>query len=309
MRHIGKYGAWSKMGLMYLDRFFLASREDEVNYILSYDKKMMMTCYDANNVYPFKIFPQKEFSEISFSPITIFYGGNGSGKTTLLNVIAEKLGVMRSAPFNNTPFFEEYLKFCSYKLIYGEKVPKESRIITSDDVFDFLLDVRKLNEEIDTRRETLFSDYDDGKYNSLGYRLSSIDDLDELKRRNDARRKTKSAFVNARIGRNVCGHSNGESAYEYFTDKIKDGALYLLDEPENSLSAEFQQRIAEFIEQSARFYNCQFVISTHSPFLLAIKGARIFDLDALPVREARFSELENIKLYFELFEKHKREFL
>ncbi len=297
------------MGLTYLDRFDLATDGDEVDYILSWDKKMMMTCYDANNVYPFKIFPQKGLSEISFSPITIFYGGNGSGKSTLLNVIAEKLGVLRYAPFNNTPFFEEYLKFCKYKLVFGEKVPRESRIITSDDVFDFLLDVRKINEGVDTRREVLFSDYDEGKYNSLGYKLSSIDDLDELKRRNDARRKTKSAFVNARIGRNVGGHSNGESAYEYFTDKINDGALYLLDEPENSLSAEFQQRIAEFIEQSVRFYNCQFVISTHSPFILSIRGARIYDLDTVPVREARWNELENIKRYFELFDKHRKEFL
>ena len=40
--------------------------------------------------------------------------------------------------------------------------------------------------------------------------------------------------------------------------------LYLLDEPENSLSAELQLDLLKFIENSARFYNCQFIISTHS---------------------------------------------
>mgnify|MGYP006990124335 CR=1 FL=1 len=35
---------------------------------------------------------------------------------------------------------------------------------------------------------------------------------------------------------NVREHSNGESAFLYFTDKIKENGLYLLDEPENSLS-------------------------------------------------------------------------
>ena len=32
-------------------------------------------------------------------------GKNGAGKSTLLNIIAEKLQLTRSAPFNNTPFF------------------------------------------------------------------------------------------------------------------------------------------------------------------------------------------------------------
>ena len=35
-------------------------------------------------------------------------------------------------------------------------------------------------------------------------------------------------------------HSNGESAIKYFTEKIGEGGLYLLDEPENSLSPEKQ---------------------------------------------------------------------
>ena len=39
---------------------------------------------------------------------TIFIGvagGTGSGKTTLLNVIAQKLGVERTTPYNTSTFF------------------------------------------------------------------------------------------------------------------------------------------------------------------------------------------------------------
>ena len=90
---------------------------------------------------------------------------------------------------------------------------------------------------------------------------------------------------------------------------LKGDALYLLDEPENSLSAKLQRELAEFIQQSARFYGCQFVISTHSPFLLAMNGVKIYDLDASPVQVRRWSELENIRTYFELFDAHRRDFL
>ena len=80
------------MAKIYLDKFLLPTVKWEERY-LNDDVKMKMTCY--SEPYPFKLFPKKELSTVSFAPITIFYGGNGSGKTTLLNVIAEKLGAVR----------------------------------------------------------------------------------------------------------------------------------------------------------------------------------------------------------------------
>ena len=138
--------------------------------------------------------------------------------------------------------------------------------------------------------------------------MRSLEDHEELKDRNEARHSTRSAYVARRMPNEVRGMSNGESAFEYFTSMIKGDALYLLDEPENSLSAKLQLRLAEFIEQSARFYGCQFVISTHSPFLLAMKGVKIYDLDTVPVGTRRWSELENIRTYFEFFEAHRGDF-
>ena len=66
--------------------------------------------------------------------------------------------------------------------------------------------------------------------------------------------------------------------------------------------------LARFLEDSARFYGCQFIISTHSPFLLAMKGARIYDLDTAPVEVKKWTELSNVKLYHEFFETHRSEF-
>ena len=102
--------------------------------------------------------------------------------------------------------------------------------------------------------------------------------------------------------------SNGESAVVYFTQKIREGQLYLLDEPENSLSPQRQMDLASFLEESVRFYGCQFVIATHSPFLLALRGARIYDLDADPARVRKWTDLPNVRAYYDFFDRHRREF-
>lgn len=107
---------------------------------------------------------------------------------------------------------------------------------------------------------------------------------------------------------NVREYSNGESAFRYFTDKIGENGLYLLDEPENSLSPKRQLELVKFIEDSARFMGCQFVISTHSPFLLSMNGAKIYDLDENPVDVKLWTELENVRIFYEFFKKFKDEF-
>lgn len=90
---------------------------------------------------------------MNFSKITILYGGNGSGKSTLLNLIANKLELNRIAPFNSSEIFSLYVEHCQYELGYDDegfkhRIPNGSRIITSDDIFDYMLTVRTNNEEI-----------------------------------------------------------------------------------------------------------------------------------------------------------------
>ena len=139
--------------------------------------------------------------------------------------------------------------------------------------------------------------------------MKSLDDYEQLKKVNLARRKTQSKYVRKNLMDNVREHSNGESAFLYFAEKIKESALYLLDEPENSLSPDRQQELLKFLEDSARFFGCQFIISTHSPFLLSMRGAKIYDLDEDPVDVKRWTELPNIRTYYEFFKRHEEEFL
>lgn len=120
---------------------------------------------------------------------------------------------------------------------------------------------------------------------------------------------SQSTYVKQRLVNNIKTNSNGESAFQYFVQRIRENALYLLDEPENSLSSERQLELAQYIEHSARFYHCQFIIATHSPFVLSIKNAQIYNLDSMPVKEvSSWTELNNMRAFYELFKRYASDF-
>lgn len=284
--------------MVYLSKFSFPDKEQEYNLFFSLKK----TCYDT--FYPFGILSRNGLSVLDFEPITILYGGNGSGKSTALNVIAEKLGIKRDTLCNRSDFMEDYTYMCDFETSCS--LPAESGIITSDDIFDFMLNVRAMNEGVDIKREALFEEYQYNKHTR--FRMTSLDDYDRLKKITDARRMTKSKFVRENLAGNVREYSNGESAFIFFADKIKENALYLLDEPENSLSPVKQQELLEFLENSARFFGCQFIIATHSPFILSLRGAKIYDLDEDPVDIKKWTELPNVAVYYDFFKKHEKDF-
>lgn len=284
--------------MVYLSHFEFPGREREYDFTMG----LKRTCYDT--VYPFLVLSEHRLKMLDFEDVTILYGGNGSGKTTALNVIAEKLGLFRDTLYNRSNFFEDYTRLCSCETI--GKIPEISRIITSDDVFDFMLNLRSINEGIDRKREELLEDYLEAKYSR--FQMRSMEDYDTLKKVVAARRSTQSKYVRGRLQDNVREHSNGESAFLYFADKIKEGGLYLLDEPENSLSPEKQQELLRFLEDSVRFFHCQFIMATHSPFLLSMRGAKIYDLDEETVDVKRWTELGNVRAYYDFFKKYERDF-
>ena len=257
-----------------------------------------------NNFYPFQVFRNWEEETFSLEPITVFYGGNGSGKTTLLNLIGEKLRLERRSVFNSSSFFPNFVALCRAE----GQAPEGSAVLTSDDVFDDLLDLRSLNQGIDRERLDLLAEYKDLR--ESGFRMTSLDDYDQLQKvvRATRRKASGSSYVKESIGTNVRGKSNGETAFKYFTDQIQENALYLLDEPENSLSVQRQRELAQFLEDSARFFGCQIILATHSPILLSMKGARVYDLDQRPIQTRKWTDLPAVRAWHEFFQAHADEF-
>lgn len=300
--------------MVYLERFVLPIEQEDG---LIQERKVHNGGENfgyIDNVYPCGIFSKKRLREVNFDKITILYGGNGSGKSTFLNLIANKLELNRIAPINSSELFDSYARLCKYELGYDEegfrhRIPNGSRIITSDDIFDYMLTVRTSNQDraeyVEEARDLWYQ-----LRTGSTIKFSGLEDYEALRTQNLARSKNVSRrqFIQRTIGKEVKLNSNGETALKYFDTKIKNNTLYCLDEPENSLSPKLQIELAEFLEKTARYCDCQFIIATHSPFLLAMEGARIYDLDETPVDIKNWWELENTKTYFGFFEKHRHLF-
>ena len=110
-------------------------------------------------------------------------------------------------------------------------------------------------------------------------------------------------------------YSNGETSIQYFEEYLQPDALYLqpdalylLDEPEVSLSPANQVMLAEEINKMARLLECQFIIATHSPFMLGTLDAKIYNLDTKEYDVTKWSDLDNVRYFYNFFKKHENEF-
>ncbi|MBE6692766.1 MAG: ATP-binding cassette domain-containing protein [Ruminococcaceae bacterium] len=291
--------------MIYLKKLYLPSEHAEIEVI----KNEQRTCF--HTFYPFKIFPEKKLSSIEFDGITMLYGGNGSGKSTLLNVLASKIQADRYSEFNSSPFFDKFVQMC---YVDYARTPKRSYVLTSDDVFDYALKARLVNEGIDDERNELIEKYIDthreAVYNPEITRFHGLDDYERWKTAMEilSPKRSQSSYIKKRVAQDIKLNSNGETAMRYFLERIDEDAVYLLDEPENSLSVEFQIQLAEYISATARATQSQFIIATHSPILLSMQNAKIYNLDAYPASTCHWTELDNVRRYFDFFMEHKEEF-
>lgn len=305
--------------MIYLREFRFPSKQEELLFLHPPDltpeevsagcRKDLTTSLHTGSFYPFNVLPYVGLSMVEFENITIFYGENGCGKTTALNIIAEKLHLKRDTLFNSGRFLNDYLDMCEYNdwdfRGYSQFFNHNSRIITSDDVFNFSMKKREFNKQLFRKTQDVIHEYEELRYGDDN--LHPLEDYDKWHARNEAR-KSKSSFLRKRLEREQEENSNGETAMLYFTDRMENEGLYLLDEPENSLSLENQMALAEFIESSARFFNCQFVIATHSPIFLSLPQAKIYDFDNNSKVVDSWTKLKSMRLMYDIFMKHASEF-
>jgi predicted ATPase len=96
-------------------------------------------------------------------------------------------------------------------------------------------------------------------------------------------------------GRSLHEQSHGESFLSLVTHRFGREGLFLLDEPESALSPQgllaLLQRMLELEADGA-----QLIVATHSPILLALPGATIYELGEDGIRETAWGDTEHVRL-------------
>lgn len=102
-------------------------------------------------------------------------------------------------------------------------------------------------------------------------------------------------------GRSLHEQSHGESFFSLLDHRFGPGGFYVLDEPEAALSPARQldalERIKELIDQGS-----QFVIATHSPILLSLADALLYELDMNGIHETTWDATQTVRTMRAFFE-------
>lgn len=248
------------------------------------------------NIYPDHVFKHLAGETLFLDRITVLYGNNGSGKSTLLNLIANKLGLAGAEKMTSlgySEYVQRFLDLSRYQLGSDSReeemkqLPEGSRYIKSEDI---LYEIKKIQQESVLREGILYEQRSKGMTEAQASQYVNSDAY-----------KKKLGIIQFAQEK----YSNGETSIQFFEEHLLPGNLYLLDEPETSLSPANQIKLAEQMNELARFLDTQFIMASHSPFILGTLQAKIYNLDRAPLQTAEWFELDNVRFFDQFFRKHK----
>lgn len=227
-----------------------------------YLKRDHTSSYDH---FPLNLPVIRNFQELKFHPnVTYIIGENGMGKSTLLEGIAIALGFN---PEGGTLNFN----FSSYD--------SHSNL---DEYLRLVKGVNRAKDYFFFRAETFYNV------------ATNIEDLD--KEPMSGRR-----IIDSFGGKSLHEQSHGESFFAAFIERFQGDGLYILDEPEAALSPLRQMsmlaRIHELVNQGS-----QFIISTHSPIIMAYPNAKIIQLTEEGMSESALEDTNHYSIMKQFFE-------
>lgn len=217
------------------------------------------------------------------SSVTILVGENGTGKSTFLELV------------------DEVLKL--YKINYKNLEHKELTQVIKDASRHV-----KCHYQLKKPKGFFFSAEDFTSY--IHYLIQEKNEsYDELKRiekeyahKSDFAKSLASMPHARTIGeidsmyeRDLLKSSYGEAYLDFFKSRIRENEIYLLDEPETPLSIQNQLALLSIIDEGIKHKN-QFIIATHSPIIMAIPYAEIYQIDKSQINRCQFEEIESVAL-------------
>jgi predicted ATPase len=91
-------------------------------------------------------------------------------------------------------------------------------------------------------------------------------------------------------------HSHGEGFLRFFGERCDRQGIFLFDEPESALSPSRQILFLRLLRRMEQSRQCQVIMATHSPLLMAYPGARLLLLSKYELAPAELGEIEHVKL-------------
>lgn len=93
--------------------------------------------------------------------------------------------------------------------------------------------------------------------------------------------------------------SHGEGFLSFFEERLTEQGLYILDEPESALSPAKQFEFLKLLRQLQREESCQIIMATHSPILMALPDADLWQIERFGIRPIALEDTAHFKIYRE----------
>ncbi len=229
--------------------------------------------------FPFDVPVIEALDELHFTnPVTFLVGENGSGKSTLIETIAcgLKCPTIGSSDVNQDETLSGQRTLAQAMRFARIANPRLKLFFRAEDAIGF---TRRVSDEM---RElgNLEAHYEES-LTGYGRQLAM-----------GAMGGQKKALQD-KYGRNPDARSHGEWFINVIKERIHPGGLYLLDEPETPLSPIHQLSLLSLIMNAVKD-DCQFIIATHSPIMMALPDATILSFDHLPICPIPWDEVEHV---------------
>ncbi len=236
---------------------------------------------ERKNPFPFNI-PAVQFArQIQLdNKVTIFIGDNGCGKSTLLESIALQLNLpLIGGYIKEHPGFEAARLLQRYIEIEWKRQTNKGFFFRAEDFSDFVNSTENERRKIADDLKELKGVVDD----SIIKQMSENMNYSLYRMRKD-------------YGDNMQAFSHGEAYLKILETRIGDKGVYLLDEPEAALSPLKQLSLIFFIIEVLKNGNTQFIISTHSPMLMGIPGAMIYEIREDGMEKVSYKETDHYRI-------------
>jgi predicted ATPase len=97
-------------------------------------------------------------------------------------------------------------------------------------------------------------------------------------------------------GPDFLSHSHGEGFLRFFEERCQRQGIFIFDEPESALSPSRQMEFLKLMRRMDNSQNCQIIMATHSPMLMAYPNARLLRLSKYGLEPVTVQETDHYKV-------------